>query len=45
MDTNSEDEEVYVPGYKKALDRKFKVQKDLNIYTRDIYDQVDRKML
>lgn len=33
------------PLWRQALNREFKVQRDLNKYTRDIYEQIDRKML
>ena len=37
LDSESE-KNVEVPGWRQALDRQFKVQKDLNLYTRDIYN-------
>ena len=33
------------PSWRQALNREFKVQRDLNKYTRDIYEQIDRKMV
>lgn len=33
------------PAWRQALQREFKIERDLNKYTRDNYNSIDRKML